>query len=360
MKRFLAIYFLTLFQGFCQTVKVTVGAGGDAQAAGFYNRTLLGNFSKGPYKFISDGGGEWELARNQTPLEDGTGVGTTVSPSTVSWTNYTVTLVGDPGEITSTPPVVTNPGTINPGLSTSAPSIYLGTFAQALSSTQKAQALTNLGIKSGTGPIRILAYGQSNEDGGRAGGDQTYNPDVKIWNISSQAWEGWNVTTNPRQWGNTNYNTTNSTNPPSTNTTLSNYIHLFAGKLQKLTQREVQVMVFAESATALNYFVSMANGGLNTFWQGTIDEFGRAGWSNADIFIFGQGESGAGSGVGTYAQALALVYGQLDTAGYLTPQTVCLGRSIKSPTANGDALRSLLATRGNSFFRRKYEPHLVR
>lgn len=146
MKHFSVIYLLLWLQAFCQTVVVSSSehASADPEAVGFYAKGVDGRFTKGVY-VIRYSGDRWHMYRGASNIDSESAANPAGLPGT-AWLYHNVSILGDPGEIPGTPFSPQDPGSIDPGSPTAGPSIYLGTFAQALSESQKTRARENLGL----------------------------------------------------------------------------------------------------------------------------------------------------------------------------------------------------------------------
>ena len=151
MKNIAIIWALSVLSIWAESVNVKSLFGGNPAAAGTYTKQEGGEFTKPGFIFVNLGGGAWSLGLSSpfTLLENSASDGDDSSPATSTWTKYLVTEIKSPGKLPvggGSSSAVTTPGSLNPvspGVPAK-PENYLGTFAQPLSSGQRAQVLENI------------------------------------------------------------------------------------------------------------------------------------------------------------------------------------------------------------------------
>lgn len=324
--------------------------GGDPGAAGTY--TLVGGvWTNGIYEFINDSGGagntEWELidtSGSGTTLET-SGLGDLDSPASASWVKYSVTEISSPSKLpigSGSSSSVSSPGTLNPvspGVP-DRPENYVGTFEQALTLGQKAQAVDNIGLGNvdntadadkpvstlqaaadaavlaaalaadGSGatldPFYIAAIGQSNmarADKGVASYDMDSLPGVKVFVDRPITGQG-----TFQEWTPATTSQTLSTASSIASTTPA--FHL-AKKIHEETGREVRVVMMAQGGQNLTW---MSDGGAG--WPRIVDGVDNGPVAKFDLVVLIQGEA---EDSGSDVQHLTRLQTWVDDLRALTP-----------------------------------------
>lgn len=330
------------------TIIVSNLFGGDPAAAGTYVLQEDGSWLKGDYSFIwqYDISTYWALVKDGDTLIEESLDGTSDTPaSATSWDKYSVRVIESPSKLPigdGSSSSVSSPGTLNPvspGVPDK-PENYVGTFEQALTLGQKAQAVDNIGLGNvdntadsdkpvstlqaaadaavlaaalaadGSGatfePFYIAAIGQSNmarADKGVASYDMDSLPGVKVFVDRPITGQG-----TFQEWTPATTSQTLSTASSIASTTPA--FHL-AKKIHEETGREVRVVMMAQGGQNLTW---MSDGGAG--WPRLVDGVDNGPVTKFDLVVLIQGEA---EDSGSDVQHLTRLQTWVDDLRALTP-----------------------------------------